>query len=152
MFYRSFTATSPSAASTKAIQTQIIGGLEALDAMKIVTVFQGATGGDLDIYLQVGMKDATNGDDTTITWVDYARWTIAAGAASATKLYSVSRQTERLTGLTVAIGDTPAIATNTVSGGDFGDRMRVIFISQTGTSAGAAQTIHFFGSPAKRRV
>lgn len=143
---KTWTGTSPASASTS-ISTLIVTGLDAFEAMKIVTIFQGATGGTLDIYLQ--MCDDQDGS----TWVDYAHFTqIAAGAASATSLYSVTRQTERLTAIAVAVGDTPALAAGTVLGGEFGAKMRVVMVAGAGTSAGTAQTIHFLGSPARRRV
>lgn len=142
---KKFTDTSPATASS-ANSLIIIGGLDSFDAMQIVTVFTGATGGDLDIYLQ--MAD----DRDSATWFDYAHWTVTAGAAVSTKLYTVSRQKDRVTGITIGMGDSPALAAGTVLGGDFGAKMRVRWTAGVGTSAGAAQTIYFFGSPAKFRV
>ncbi len=142
---KKFTDTSPATASS-ANSSIIIGGLDSFDAMQIVTVFTGATGGDLDIYLQ--MAD----DRDSATWFDYAHWTVTAGAAVSTKLYTVSRQKDRVTGITIGMGDSPALAAGTVLGGDFGAKMRVRWTAGVGTSAGAAQTIYFFGSPAKFRV
>lgn len=142
---KKFTDTSP-ATATSANSTVIIGGLDAFDAMQIVTVFEGATGGDLEIYLQVA-------DDRESTlWFDYAHWTVTAAAASATKLYTVSRQKDRVTGIAIGMGDSPALAAGTVLGGDFGAKARIRFVAGSGTSAGKAQTIYFFGSPAKYRV
>jgi hypothetical protein len=143
---KKWTGTSPSTATTS-ISSTIITGLDAFESMKIVTVLQGGTGGTLDVYLQ--MSDDPDGT----VWIDYAHFTqLADGAAQQTRLYSVSRQTERLTAIQVAIGDTPALAAGTVLGGEFGAKMRVITVAGAGTSAGAPQTIYFIGSPARRRV
>lgn len=142
---KKFTDTSPSSAIS-VNSTCIIGGLHAFDAMQIVTVFEGATGGDLEIYLQVA------DDAESETWFDYAHWTVTAAAASSTKLYSVSRQKDRVTGITIGMNNTPALATGTVLGGDFGAKARVRFVGGASTTAGKAQTIYFFGSPAKFRV
>ena len=70
------TDTSPST-STAANSANIVTGLDAFESMQIVTVFQGATGDTLDICLQY--CDDPDGS----TWFDYARWQIAAAAASA---------------------------------------------------------------------
>ena len=149
---KKFTDTSPATASS-ANSSIIIGGLDSFDAMQIVTVFTGATGGDLDIYLQ--MAD----DRDSATWFDYAHWTVTAGAAVSTKLYTVSRQKDRVTGITIGMDERAdrmaslaTLAAGTVLGGDFGAKMRVRWTAGVGTSAGAAQTIYFFGSPAKFRV
>lgn len=141
-----WTDTSPDTASTS-ISTKIISGLDAFESMQIVAVLTGATGGTLDVYLQ--MCDDPDGS----VWIDYAHFPqVSAGAAASTLLYTVTRQKERLTGLAVAIGDTPALAAGTVAGGDFGSKMRVIMVAGASTSAGAAQTIYFAGSPARKRV
>lgn len=143
---KTWTGTSPAAAGTS-ISTLIVTGLDAFEAMKIVTIFEGAVGGTLDIYLQ--MCDDPDGN----VYVDYAHFAqLADGAASLTRLYSVTRQTERLTAIAVAVGDTPALAAGTILGGEFGAKMRVIMDAGVGTSAGTVQTIHFIGSPARRRV
>ena len=143
---KTWTGTSPAAAGTS-ISTLIVTGLDAFESMKIVTILEGGVGGTLDIYLQ--MCDDQDGG----VYVDYAHFAqLADGAASLTRLYSVSRQTERLTAIAVAVGDTPALAAGTILGGEFGAKMRVIMVAGSGTSEGKAQTIHFIGSPARRRV
>lgn len=146
---KTWTGTSPATATTE-IHSTIISGLDAFEAMKIVTILEGGVGGTLDIYLQMAVAEDTS---SNIVWVDYAHFAqLADGAASLTRLYSVTRQTERLTAIAVAVGDTPALAAGTVLGGEFGDRMRVVMVAGVGTSAGTAQTIHFIGSHARRRV
>ena len=143
---KTWTGTSPAAAGTS-ISTPIVTGLDAFESMKIVTIFEGGVGGTLDIYRQ--MCDDQDGS----AWVDFAHFAqLADAAASLTRLYSVTRQTERLTAIAVAVGDTPALAAGTVLGGEFGAKMRVVMVAGAGTSAGTAQTIHFLGSPARRRV
>lgn len=142
---KKFTDTSPSD-GTAANSANIVTGLDAFESMQIVTVFQGATGDTLDICLQY--CDDPDGS----TWFDYARWQIAAAAASATLTYTVTRQKERLTGIATGMNNSPALAAGTIIGGEFGSKMRVRWIPGASTSAGAAQTIYFIGSPARRRV
>ena len=81
---KKFTDTSPST-STAANSANIVTGLDAFESMQIVTVFQGATGDTLDICLQY--CDDPDGS----TWFDYARWQIAAAAASATPKRGIRR-------------------------------------------------------------
>ncbi len=99
---------------------------------------QGATGGTLDIYLQTS-------PDAGTTFVDYAHFTQFAASSAATKqAFSVSKSAQGLSSsapLTVGSATTPALAANTVVGGDRGDRIRVVFVAGSGTSAGASQMI-----------
>lgn len=142
---KKFTDTSPSD-GTAANSANIVTGLDAFESMQIVTVFQGATGDTLDICLQY--CDDPDGS----TWFDYARWQIAAAAASATLTYTVTRQKERLTGIATGMNNSPALAAGTIIGGEFGSKMRVRWVPGAGTTLGKVQTIYFVGSPARRRV
>lgn len=143
-----------SAASLATASTVIAGagelnGLDVCDSIMVVASLQGVTGGTLDVYLQVAVDTSA----TSPTWVDYAHFPqLAAGAAATTLAFTVSRQGQQLSFLTVGTGTSVALAANTIVGGDFGERMRVVFVVGAGASAGAAQTIRIFGSAAKRRV
>ena len=133
--------TSPAAASTAASTT--ITGLEAFKSLTFYCVLTGATGGTLDIYIQWS-------PDLGTTWVDYAHFAqLADGAAAIKRFFSVSRYGQQTTVTAVGSGTTAspgvALAANTVLGGDFGDRLRVVYVAGGGTSAGAAQIINFVG-------
>lgn len=128
-------ATSPASASTVVAKT--ITGLGSFRSMVCYAKIQGGTGGVLDIYIQFLLDDGT-------TWVDYAHFTqLAAGAAQIQRLFSTSREGQQTTIATVGSGTTPALAAGTVIGGDFGDKIRILFVAGASTSAGAAQTINF---------
>lgn len=142
---KKFIDTSPSN-GTAANSAVIVGGLDAFESMQIVTVFQGATGDTLDICLQF------SDDPDGTTWFDYARWQVAAAAASATLTYTVTRQKERLTGIATGMNNSPALAAGTILGGEFGSKMRVRWIPGPSTTLGKEQVIYFIGSPVRRRV
>lgn len=126
--------TSQAAANTTA-QTPVLN-LGAFRSLQIFANIQGATGGTLDIYIQVSPDGGT-------TWVDYIHYSqLAAAAAAIQRLVTVTKGTNSgAAPVTVGINATPALAANTVVGGDFGDRLRVVAVSGAGTSAGALQTI-----------
>lgn len=134
--------TSPASASTAA--GSAVYGLDKFDSLMIVATLAGATGGTLDVYLQVSPDEGT-------TWVDYAHYPqLAAGAASSTRVWCVTRKAQQTTLATVGTGSSPALAANTIVGGEFGDRMRAVYVAGAGTSAGAAQTIRIFGTRLER--
>lgn len=145
---KTLTVTSPAAESTAA--SGEIRGLDALDAMRIVAIIQGGTGGTLDITMQIASGPTEN--DSPV-WVDYLAFAqLADGAAQITRTVAVSRAAQQTTLTAVAVGNTPALAANTVLGGDFGERCRFVMTAGAGTSAGKAQTFHIIGSASKRRV
>jgi len=126
-------ATSPSAQST--VAGPVAAGLENVDSLLILASLTGATGGVLDVYLQTSA-------DGGASWYDYAHFAQkAAGSGVTHHLFSVSRHAQQLTITTVGKDTTPALPANTVVGGSFGDRLRVLFVAGSGTSGGAAQTI-----------
>jgi|SRR5579885_1167592 len=127
-------AASPSASGTTA--QPAVTGLGGYRTATIYANIQGGTGGTLDIYIQISPDGGT-------TWIDYIHFAqLAAGASAVTKIIPISKLTPTTTGITtVGTGTSPALAANTVVGGDFGDRMRVVFVAGAGTSAGATQTI-----------
>lgn len=135
--------TTPASASTAA-SGKTIAGLHMYDALAVHASLVGATGGTLDVYLQYSPDKGT-------TWVDYAHFAqLADGAAAIQKFFSVSRFAQQTTIATVGSALTPALAVNTVLGGEFGDRMRAVYVAGVGTSAGAAISIKFVGTRAAR--
>lgn len=143
---RRFSEASPTAASTAA-GVALLDHLDEFESIIILATLTGATGGTLDVYLQVRTKDP---DSQADEWVDYAHFAqIAAGAAAITRLWSVTRLAQVTTIATVGKNTSPALAVNTILGGEFGSEMRVLFVAGAGTSAGATQTIDVIGT---RRV
>jgi len=134
--------TTPASAST-AVGSHV-GGLHEYDSLAIVASLVGATGGTLDIYLQISPDQGT-------TWVDYAHFAqLAGGAAAVTKVWTVSRGAQQTTATTVGTGTSVALAANTIIGGEWGDRMRAVYVAGAGTSVGAAIVISILGTRAAR--
>lgn len=130
---KDLSGTSPAAAST--VVGLAVGDLDNYDGLQIFATLTGATGGTLDVYLQVSPDDGT-------TWADYVHFPqLAAGAAAVSYLVTVSQFDGSAAVRVVGTGSTPALAGNTVVGGSWGARMRVVFVAGAATSAGAAQTI-----------
>lgn len=123
-------------------------GLGVYRSLDIYMQIQGATGGTLDMALYTS-------PDLGVTWVEYARLhSFAAAAAQITRRWSVSRGQQQTTIQTVssflngnAPPAAPALSADTIVGGDFGDRIRLVFFAGTGTTVGAAQTIKILASP-----
>lgn len=149
----SISGTSPSSATT-AVLGSAITGLDRFRSLYCEAALVGATGGTLDVYLQVSPNLGTN-------WIDYAHFTQLAAAASAIKYaFTISRDGQsnnQATGsvvfaspaiVTVGTALNPLLggANMVILGGDFTDRIRCVVVSGAGTSAGATQTFTFVGS------
>lgn len=132
-------STSPASATTAVGAT--LAGLDAFETLTIFATLTGATGGTLDVYLQMS-------PDAGTTWVDYIHYAqILAAAGAASKLITVTRLTNSGTApIAVGTGTTPALAANTIVGGNWGDRLRVLYVAGASTTAGAAQVIQIVGS------
>lgn len=132
------TGLSPASATTAQIGNHV-GGLQIYDSLQIVATIRGGTGGTLDLYLQTSVDGAI--------WYDYAHYVqFADGAAVITRYCSVSRYSQVTTLTAIGSDLTPALAANTVLGGDFGQRIRLIGTAGAGTTAGTTQTIKILGT------
>ncbi len=137
MSLHTITGTSPATATT-AVLGSAVGMLQQYDGLRIVASLIGATGGTLDVYLQ------TSVDGTT--WYDYAHYAqLAAAAGAATLAFTVTRSAQQASITAIGSNASPALAANSVIGGDFGDRMRAICVAGAGTSVGALTTINITG-------
>lgn len=126
-------ATSPSSATT--VAGTPVTGLAGYGSMSIYANIQGGVGGTLDIYLQYSPDEGT-------TWVDYAHFAqLASGASAIKRVWTVSRSAQQTTIATVGTSTSPALSANSIIGGEWGDRLRVVMVAGASTSAGAAQTI-----------
>lgn len=133
--------TTPAAPGTAAGDT--VAGLDKYDSLLIIGDLVGATAGTLDIYLQTSTDGGT-------TWYDYGHFAqLAAGAAAIVKAVTVSRAQGRVATVTVGKNTTPALAVDTFLGGEWGDRMRALYVAGASTSAGAAITITIVGTRAR---
>jgi hypothetical protein len=129
--------TSPAAAST--VVTTGVNGLSRMGELTIFAKVTGATGGTLDIYIQ----DSPDG----VIWYDY--WhipQIVAGAAAVRYAYCPAMNDSVTVIGAVDAGTSPLLANGQVRGGKWHDRMRVIYVAGTGTSAGAVQDIRLLAS------
>lgn len=111
--------------------------LSQFDGIAIQAAIQGATGGTLDVYIQMSM-------DLGVTWTDMGHYTqLAAAAPSATTIVKFSRLVSSASATTT--GDA-ALAANTFITGEWGDRLRIKLVAGAGTSAGALQTFKIIAS------
>jgi hypothetical protein len=141
--------TSPAAPSAGtptigAIASQAATNSFAADAYESITIeatLQGATGGTLDVYIQTS-------PDQGVTWTDYIHFPQIAAAATAVT-YRANPNAWLGTINVVGKDLVPALAANTIAGGLPGDRLRVLYVAGSGTSAGALQKIRVFGVHAR---
>jgi hypothetical protein len=142
-----FVETSPSAPGAAASSAAVTGSsgaagvamlshdLSSFLSLAIVAQLVGATGGPLDVYLQTS-------PDQGATWVDFAHLPqLAAGAAAIKYAFAVSQSGQLLVPAVVGVGLTPALAANTVVGGGWGDRLRLVMVAGALTTAGAAVNV-----------
>ena len=134
--------TSPSSNTTVAGQDSITAGYADLSNCRnftIVRTLQGATGGTLDVYLQFSPDGST--------WYDWAHFDQQAGSAAANTKVWVPALTN--TSTTIGSGTSPALAVSTFIGGHPTKAVRVLYVSGSGTSVGAAQTIKLIATRPK---
>lgn len=132
------TGTSPASAITTIVAT--VAGLEKYDEIQIDAILLGATGGTLDVYLQRQI-------DPTIAnaWVSFVHFTQLAAAATQ-KVYSFSMKLGTAIIATDLTSDTAtgtlALAAGAYVGGCWGDKVRLVAVGGTSTTAGAVQTVY----------
>jgi hypothetical protein len=128
--------TTPAAASTVA-SASLAAGLGGFDSGVITAELVGATGGTLDVYIQWSNDGGT-------TWYDLVHFPQLAAAAPAVK-YSAPllRLGQQATPTVIGKNTTPVLAANTIVAGEFGDRLRALYVAGASTSAGASVTIIF---------
>lgn len=130
--------TSPASASTVVLGQ--FSGLAAFRSGVFIATLLGATGGNLDVYLQAY-------DTAAGKWFDYAHFPQkVAGSAVTTVAIPVTRDYQRVASVAIGADASPALAADTCVGGDFGDVVRVVCVAGAGTSAGAAQTVRWRGT------
>jgi len=115
--------------------TETEGPEDHLGHFSTLTVYAdltGPTGGTLDVYLQVEVGG---------TWVDWLHFAQVAAAGSLTVAIVLNRGTPSSDFTAVGSGSSPALAAGAFLGGGWTDRMRALFVSGVGTSAGAAQVL-----------
>ena len=135
------TGTSPASATTAASGSVAVG---KYDAIRIVAVLQGGTGGTLNVRIQASW-------DGTTFWDIASFAQLADGAASSTRSITLSRLNANTTPTVIGSDLSPALAANTFLDGDFGEHLRAVYTAGSGTSAGTAQTIWVLGSEARAR-
>ncbi|GAC1576963.1 MAG: hypothetical protein NVS3B7_10080 [Candidatus Elarobacter sp.] len=109
--------------------------MDQFESMSVLAILQGATGGTLDVYLQM------NHDGNGTAWTDIAHWPQqSAAAASTTFVWNTSRWNQAAGAGSTATGDA-SLAANTFIQGEWGDRLRVKVVAGAGTTAGATATI-----------
>lgn len=134
----------PAAASTTTVSTGQIIGLSKYAAVDLYVAIRGGTGGTLDVYLQTS-------PDNGVTWWDVAHFIQLADGGALTR-YRLSFPQPPASAAPVVIGGGSAVApgvalaAGTWVGLNLGDRLRAVFVTGAGHSAGAAQSIVAYGS------
>ncbi len=135
---RTFVDTSPAEASTVVSSVLTLVGLDRFESIAVIGILTQATGGVLDVYLQ--MFDG-------VDWIDYIHFPqLAAGSTTLIKWYTATRTLRNATAIATGRNTTPALAADINLGGDFGNRFRVVFVAGASTSAGASQIIRVVGT------
>lgn len=144
-----FSETSPAAAGTAAsskpvssaasyLAAGIAGPLDDALGIQITAVLVGSTGGTLDVYIQISPDDGGH-------WFDAVHFAqLAGGAAAVTYSTNISSISQPISAAPVVVGSalTPALAVATTVQGLGFNRMRLVMVAGTGTSAGAAVTVY----------
>jgi hypothetical protein len=137
-----FSETSPAAAGTATsvnpvtnqasfLPNGVAGPLGDYDAVDITADITGATGGTLDVYVQISNDNGQN-------WYDVVHFAQAtAGHAIASYQAPISNSTATTAPTVVGKNLSPALTAGAVVNGAFGDRMRLVMVAGSGTSAGA---------------
>lgn len=137
-----FTETSPSgpgtAASFQPVQNAgsnfaagVAGPMQDYDAVDVIAELKGATGGTLDVYVQISPDDGAN-------WYDIIHFQqLAPGAATAYYQSPISNATTTTSPVTVGKGLNVALAPNVTVNGAFSDRLRLVLVAGVSTTAGA---------------
>ena len=144
--YFEFNETSPSAPGTAASSQAVLnagnyfpagvaGPMADYDAVDIIAELKGATGGTLDVTVQMSPNDSG-------AWFDIIHFTQLAGSAAAI-IYQAPISNATTTTAPVVIGKnlSPALAAGVVVNGTFSDRLRLVMVAGSGTSAGAPVTV-----------
>jgi len=134
------TDTSPAGASTIAAGAATLTGLSAYENLTVFADITGGSGGTLNVFVQTSWDGGT-------TWTDW----IAFPQASAGAALATYKAHGALTGLVTTVGKalTPALAAGNVAGGYWGNMARLVYMTGSGNSAGATQTVVFYGSRLK---
>lgn len=151
-----FNETSPAAAGTAASSQPVLGvsdnGLPGgvcgligdYEGAELIAELVGATGGTLDVYVQLS-------PDGGLNWYDVIHFPqLASGGAAVIYQAPLSTATNTSTPVVVGKNLSPALAVNVVVNGAFTDRLRLVMKAGSGTSAGAQVVVRV--CPQRARV
>jgi hypothetical protein len=146
-----FNETSPSSAGTAAssqpvqsagsfLPAGVAGPMADYEAVDVIAELVGATGGTLDVYVQLSPDDGLN-------FYDFVHFAQLAAAASAVVYQApISNATNTLAPTVVGKNLLPALSGSgtgnpAVVNGAFSDRMRLVMVAGTGTTKGASVVV-----------
>jgi hypothetical protein len=130
--------TSPAAANTVVGAT--LRGLADFEFFRVDARLVGATGGNLNVYLQRKVREDV--------WADWLRFPQLAAADPAVNYTLLAGNPTLSTAITTPVGigsdaaPGVAIAVNTFLGGHPGEAVRAVYVAGASTSAGAAVLIY----------
>ena len=152
LVFFAFNETSPAAAGTAAssspvtntasyLPAGVAGPLDDVVYVGLTAELVGATGGTLDVYMQTS-------PDEGATWVDKVHFPQLANGAAAIKYHaSIAPHPQATADTTIVVGEnlSPALAANVVVQGLDFNRMRLVMVAGTSTSAGASVVVKVCG-------
>lgn len=140
--------TSPAAAGTAAsskpvssaanyLAAGIAGPLDDSFGMQVTCVCSNPAGGTLDVYVQTSPDDGTH-------WFDQIHFTQFAAGFGGTQVATLSAISQPASAAPVAVGSglSPALGAGTVVQGTGFNRLRLVMVAGSGTTAGATVTVY----------
>jgi hypothetical protein len=152
-----FNETSPAAAGAAAssqavtgvnanyLPPGVCGPLDDYESIDVIAEITGATGGTLQVSLQVS-------PDNGLSWYECIKWP-TANAGDATKYYKspLSLATTTAAAVQVGKGLVTALTAGSVVNGAFTDRCRLLMTAGASTSAGAPVVVRLAGQRPRMR-
>jgi hypothetical protein len=119
------------AGSANYLPAGVAGPLDDWESVDVVIELVGATGGNLNVYLQ-------GSPDGGLSWYDLIAWPVAAAAATV-KYYRSPMSLATTTSTPVQVGKNlvPALPAPAVVNGAWTDRFRLVMVAGALTTAGA---------------
>lgn len=134
----------PVAGAASYLANGIAGPLDDLLELRIIAELVGATGGTLDVVVQTSFDEGG-------TWYEYCRFPQLSAGASAI-VYSATSANSPAGIVAVSKSTTLVLPQNTIVGGAWGNRARLVMVAGSGTSAGAAVKVGIYGQRPWRNV
>jgi hypothetical protein len=127
----------PVASAANYLAAGIAGPVDDSFGMQITAVIGATTGGTLDLYVQTSPDDGAH-------WFDQIHFATTAVATPVVQVATLSAISQPASAAPVPIGSgtTPVLAANTVVQGTGFNRIRLLMVANSSTSAAATVTVY----------